>query len=207
MKKIGLIAAALLTISQTAFAMLPLTERNISAAQKYGVERKSVPLGEVIAPWTIYDRKQTNKYGLRERVVVYTPYLTAAVDAQQKATQGGKATVAQGVAVAKQYNGVLALGVTLSTSVKLDPKNLTVKMYQGNKVVEPYYKSLNTANQRDMQVLNQTTGALQTANVWDIQYYVYFDLRKLNPNRTMVLAAIDEYGGTREFVINLSKLN
>ncbi len=207
MKKIGLIAVALLTVTQTAFAMLPLTDNTISAAQKYGVERKGVTLGEVIAPWTIYDRKQTNKYGLRERVVVYTPYLTAAVDAQQKASNGETATLAQGMQVAKQYSGVLALGVNLSTSVKLDPKNLTVKMYQGNNVLEPYYKSLNTASQRDMQVLNQTTGALQTANVWDIQYYVYFDLSKLNAKRTMVLAATDEYGGTREFVINLDKLN
>ena len=63
--------------------MLPLTDGAISQAQVYGLERRNAPLGELVAPWTVYDRKQTNKYGLRERVIVYTPYLTAAVDAQQ----------------------------------------------------------------------------------------------------------------------------
>ena len=207
MKTIGLAAAVLLMFSQTAYAMLPLTENTIQGAQLYGVERKGVSLGEVLAPWTIYDRKQKNKFGLRERVVVYTPYLTAAVDAQQKANNGQTATLAQGMEIAKQYNGVLALGLTISTSVKLEPKNLTVKMYQGNNVLEPYFISLNAASQRDMQVLNPATKQLQNAHVWDVQYYVYFDLSKLNAGRTMVLAATDEYGGTREFVINLTKLN
>ena len=207
MKKLLLAAALLLTFSNTAFAMLPLTDGTIEKAQHYGVERKGVSLGEVLAPWTIYDRKQKNKFGLRERAVVYTPYLTAAVDAQQKASRGETPTLAQGMQVAKQYNGVLALGLTISTSVKLEPKNLTVKMYQGSNVLEPYYISLNTASQRDMQVLNPKTKVLQNAHVWDVQYYVYFDLSKLNASRTMVLAATDEYGGTREFVIKLTKLN
>ena len=197
----------LLTFSNTAFAMLPLTDGMIEKAQLYGVERKGASLSEVLAPWTIYDRKQKNKFGLRERAVVYTPYLTAAVDAQQRASRGEKPTIAEGMQVAKQYNGVLALGLTISTSVKLEPKHLTVKMYQGSNVLEPYYVSLNTAAQRDMQVLNRKTKTLQNVHVWDIQYYVYFDLSKLNAGRTMVLAATDEYGGTREFVINLTKLN
>ena len=207
MKKFLLAAAMLLTFSNTAFAMLPLTDGMVEKAQLYGVERKGASLSEVLAPWTIYDRKQKNKFGLRERAVVYTPYLTAAVDAQQRASRGEKPTIAEGMQVAKQYNGVLALGLTISTSVKLEPKNLKVKMYQGSNVLEPYYISLNTAAQRDMQVLNRKTKTLQNVHVWDIQYYVYFDLSKLNAGRTMVLAAADEYGGTREFVINLTKLN
>lgn len=39
---------------------------------------------ELLAGWTVADRKKTNKFGSRERIVVYTPYVVAAVDAQGK---------------------------------------------------------------------------------------------------------------------------
>ncbi len=131
MKKLGVVAALCLLFSQPAFAMVPLTPNAVQSAQAYGVERKGASLSEVLAPWTVYDRKQMNPYGLRERVVVYTPYLTAAVDARSTANNGDAPTVDQGMKVAKQYDGVLALGVNLSTTVKLDASKLKVKLYQG----------------------------------------------------------------------------
>ena len=133
--------------------------------------------------------------------------MTAAVDARQRASEGNTPTVAQGMKVAKQYDGVLALGLNLSTSVKLEPKNLKVKLYQGQKVLEPYYCNLNSASQRDMEIPNKQSGELEDNNVWDLQYFVYFDLTKVDPSRTMVLAATDEYGGTREFVLKLTAMN
>ena len=138
---------------------------------------------------------------------MYTPYLTAAVDAQQTGKNGQKPTPEQGLKVAKQYDGVLALGLNISTSVKLEPKSLKVKMYQGTNVFEPYYVNLNSASQRDMEIPNKQSGELEDNNVWDLQYFVYFDLTKVDPSRTMVLAATDEYGGTREFVLKLTAMN
>jgi len=207
MKKLGVVAAFCLLFSQPAFAMVPLTPNAVQSAQAYGVERKGASLSEVLAPWTVYDRKQMNPYGLRERVVVYTPYLTAAVDARSTANNGDTPTVDQGMKVAKQYDGVLALGVNLSTTVKLDASKLKVKLYQGQNVLTPYYKNLNSASQRDMQVLNKVSGDLEDANVWDLEYYVYFDLSKVNPAKPMVMNAYDEYGGTRQFVLNLATMN
>lgn len=207
MKKLGLMAAFCLLCSQPAFAMVPLTPNAVQSAQAYGVERKGASLSEVLAPWTVYDRKQMNPYGLRERVVVYTPYLTAAVDARSTANNGNTPTVDQGMKVAKQYDGVLALGVNLSTTVKLDAQKLKVKLYQGQNVLTPYYVNLNSASQRDMQVLNKDSGELEDANVWDLEYYVYFDLSKVNSAKPMVMNAYDEYGGIRQFVLNLSNMN
>lgn len=207
MKKLGLVAALCLLCSQPAFAMVPLTPNAVQSAQAYGVERKGASLSEVLAPWTVYDRKQMNPYGLRERVVVYTPYLTAAVDARSTANNGDTPTVDQGMKVAKQYDGVLALGVNLSTTVKLEANKLKVKLYQGQNVLTPYYVNLNSASQRDMQVLDKESGDLQDANVWDLEYYVYFDLSKVNPTKPMVMNAYDEYGGTRQFVLNLANMN
>ena len=37
--------------------------------------------------------------------------------------------------------------------------------------------------------------------------YVYFDLSKVNPAKPMVMNAYDEYGGTRQFVLNLATMN
>ena len=96
MKKVGFLAAALLLVSQTAFAMLPLTDGPSVRPRSMAWSGETAPLGELVAPWTVYDRKQTNKYGLRERVIVYTPYLTAAVDAQQTGKNGQKPTPEQG---------------------------------------------------------------------------------------------------------------
>lgn len=67
MKKTGLLLVALLTLTQSAYAMLPLTENNIAAAQLYGSQRKGASDLELVAPWTVYDRKQTNRYGVREK--------------------------------------------------------------------------------------------------------------------------------------------
>ena len=58
-----------------------------------------------------------------------------------------------------------------------------------------------------MQVLNKVSGDLEDANVWDLEYYVYFDLSKVNPAKPMVMNAYDEYGGTRQFVLNLATMN
>jgi hypothetical protein len=207
MKKIGLIVTALLCLTQSAYAMLPITENNIERAQQYGVERKGASTLELVAPWTIYDRKLLNKYGLGEKTVVYTPYLMAALDAQSAAKGGTTASLARGMKVAKDYQGVLALAVTVSTTSKLEPKNLRVRMYQGTNVIDPYYTNLNSAKQRSMQVSPGQGQALQKVNVWDLQYFVYFDLTKLNAQRPMVFAVTDKAGGTREFVINLTKVN
>ena len=111
------------------------------------------------------------------------------------------------VQLAKAYDGVLALGVTISTTTKLEPKFLKVKMYQGTNVVEPYYTKLNHAARRKMKVNSAAAGGVVTVNVWDDQYYIYFDLKKLDPKRTMVLAVTDEVGGTREYVLKLDKVN
>ena len=67
MKKTGLLLVALLTLTQSAYAMLPLTENNIAAAQLYGSQRKGASDLELVAPWTVYDRKQTNRYGVGKK--------------------------------------------------------------------------------------------------------------------------------------------
>ena len=78
-------------------------------------------------------------------------------------------------------------------------------MYQGTNVIDPYYTNLNSAKQRSMEVSSDQ--GLQTVGVWDQQFFVYFDLTKLDAQRAMVFAVTDQYGGTREFVINLTKVN
>lgn len=87
-EKTGLLLVALLTLTQSAYAMLPLTENNIAAAQLYGSQRKGASDLELVAPWTVYDRKQTNRYGVGEKTVMYTPYLMAAIDAKSLAEMG-----------------------------------------------------------------------------------------------------------------------
>ena len=42
--------------------------------------------------------------------------------------------------------------------------------------------------------------------VWDLQYFTYFDLSKLDPNQRMVLSVSDQAGGDCEFVLEIPNL-
>ena len=75
MKKTGLLLVALLTLTQSAYAMLPLTENNIAAAQLYGSQRKGASDLELVAPWTVYDRTvmASGKKRLCTRLILWQP--------------------------------------------------------------------------------------------------------------------------------------
>ena len=67
MKKTGIAACCPSDTDPIGLRHAPLTENNIAAAQLYGSQRKGASDLELVAPWTVYDRKQTNRYGVGEK--------------------------------------------------------------------------------------------------------------------------------------------
>jgi len=246
MRKILLFLVGLFYFMGTAQAMMPINEETVQAAQIYGVSQKDAATEALLDKWTITDRKQTNKFGARERIVVYTPYVVAAVDAQGKAKTGQKANADLGLALAREYNGILALGVIIDSSFQVEPKYLKAYITQDGQIFAPYNITLDKSVMRDLKInrrtllasgkfqnstqektelykekmdLDQKTqDALQestssvspseqvTIKIWNMQYFIYFDLAKLNQTKPMVLTIFDQAGGNREFEINLGTM-
>ena len=247
MGKILLFLAGFFYFMGTVQAMMPITAETVQAAQQYGVSQKNVSTEELLTRWTVADRKQTNKFGSRERIVVYTPYVVAAVDAQSKTVNGQKVNVDSGLTLAKEYNDILALGVIIDSSFQVEPKYLKAYITQGRQVLMPYNVTLDKAVMRDLKVNRRTLMAsdkFQTSvqektdlykdkveldqktqevlqegssanspaeqviiKIWNMQYFIYFDLVKLDLTKPMVLTISDQAGGVREFEINLVTMN
>ncbi len=145
MKKIILALAILMGFCQVSNAMLPIDETNVKAAQNFGLTQKNTTTDRMLAPWTVQDRKKANKYGLNERAIVYSPYATVAVSAQSAAKAGKTVSLEESMAVAKEYDGILAVGLVIDSTFKVEPKYLKIKLYQEDAVVEPYATTLEKA--------------------------------------------------------------
>ncbi len=255
MRKIILTMAALLCFCNSVYAMAPIDAATVKAAAIYGVSKKAATTDQVLAGWTAQDRKETNKFGNNERAIVFTPYLAVALKNHATAAAGGAAlTPEENMAIAKEYDGVLAVSLILNSSFKVEPKYLKIRMYQGSNVAEPYYTTLEAANTRivpmtqaqldsktktpglsaaeqaklnavkkdvetrSKQAVNsgkvpqQKAGVPNTpaktleVQVWDLQYFTYFDLSKLDATKHMVLTVADQGGGEREFVLEIPNI-
>lgn len=145
MKKILLLSMLVLCFVQTAYAVLPVSQSNVQSAQMFGMGQKDVSTAKLLSGWTIYDSKKQNIYGNHEHVVVYTPYLATAVDAQTAAKRGESSTIQRGLELAKEYDGILALGVVLNTTFKAEPKLIKIQLTANGKIYQPYYTSLERA--------------------------------------------------------------
>lgn len=242
MSKVFLLLAVLFYFTGIVQAMAPVDVENVQVAQTYGASKKNLSAGVLLNKWTVADSKKTNRFGIDERIIVYTPYAVAAVDAQDKAKNGQKVDVNDGVALAKAYDGILALGAIINSSFRVEPKSLTVHIVQGKKILLPYNITLDKASAHDLKISRDKllfTGKFKNASdkktasstdkgnlsgavannaagdvsddivvqVWNMQYFIYFDLTKIDIARPMLLTITDQASGDREFKINLMDMN
>lgn len=145
MKKIILLSMLVLCLAQTAYAVLPVSQSNVQSAQMFGMGQKDVSTAKLLSGWTVYDSKKQNIYGNQEHIVIYTPYLATAVDAQTAAKRGESSTIQRGLDLAKEYDGILALGIVLNTTFKAEPKLIKIQLTADGKIYQPYYTSLEKA--------------------------------------------------------------
>ncbi len=178
MKKLVLLGLFIMCLSQTAHAILPASQGNVQSAQMFGMGQKDSSTESLLAGWTIYDNKKQNPYGNKEHIIIYTPYLATAVDAQNTAKKGEKSNVQHGLDLAKQYDGILAIGVVLNTTFKAEPKLLKIQLLAGGKTYLPYYTSLEKATETTVRIPKKvlagggnTTGisAQEKAKLYQVQ--------------------------------------
>lgn len=151
----------LLTFCQTTFAMLGISDQMIGGAQEYGRSKVALPVNELQKPWTVNEALKENIYADSERIIVYTPYLIVAMDAQNKAKAFEEIKLEDSRNLASGYEQALVIGTIIDAPEKTIPENLQVAILQGDKNLPPYYGELVTASSSE-KVIEKT--AVQDKN-------------------------------------------
>ncbi|MPM68406.1 hypothetical protein SDC9_115338 [bioreactor metagenome] len=161
MKTFFAVCCLLLTFCQTTFAMLGISDQMIGGAQEYGRSKVALPVNELQKPWTVNEALKENIYADSERIIVYTPYLIVAMDAQNKAKAFEEIKLEDSRNLASGYEQALVIGAIIDAPEKTIPENLQVAILQGDKNLPPYYGELVTASSSE-KVIEKT--AVQDKN-------------------------------------------
>ncbi|MGE4589111.1 MAG: hypothetical protein AB7E34_06000 [Acidaminococcaceae bacterium] len=154
--KIFIVACCVLfTLCQPAFAMLGISDQMIGSAQEYGKSRVALQVNELQKPWTINEYLRKNIYADSERIIVYTPYLIVAMDAQNKAKAFEEVKLEDSRNLASGYVQALIIGAIIDAPEKNKPDNLQVSVVQGDKNLLPYYSELVSASSTE-KVIEKT---------------------------------------------------
>ena len=161
MKTFFAVCCLLLTFCQTTFAMLGISDQMIGGAQEYGRSKVALPVNELQKTWTVNEALKENIYADSERIIVYTPYLIVAMDAQNKAKAFEEIKLEDSRNLASGYEQALVIGAIIDAPEKTIPENLQVAILQGDKNLPPYYGELVTASSSE-KVIEKT--AVQDKN-------------------------------------------
>jgi hypothetical protein len=140
MKKL-LILLAVLCFSQTCLAFLPVTDDNLQAAMRYGLVRSNKAEfsdEEFLAPWTVPESSLTNPYRSKERVLVYTPYMLATLQARHLAVAKQPFALADIKKFVHDYDGITIIGAVVNTPLLLKTADFHVVLEQGTLTLLPY---------------------------------------------------------------------
>ena len=235
-------------------AMLKVSDQMLGAAQEYGKSRTAVAIGDFTMPWTVNESLGKNIYAAGEKLIVYTPYLVVAMDAQNKAKAMEEIKLSDSRLLASDYEQVLVIGAIIDSPEKTPLDDLKVVIEQGEKMLAPYHKELVAANPTE-KVIDKpvngtpnenekiaeektTTGEKKALDiikenlsekllpkepavtngtapssvsvkmpVWNLQYYFYFEMTKLDTSLPLVLKVEDKSAGEREFRFHLANMD
>lgn len=167
MKIFAIVFCLLLTFCQQTFAMLAISDQMIGAAQEYGRSKAAVSANELQKPWTVNEALKENIYADIESIIVYTPYLIVAMDAQNKAKAFDEIKLEDSRNLAAGYDQALVIGAIIDAPEKLNPANLQVVLLQGDKKLLPYYGELISASSTE-KVIEKT--AEQNKNITGVNH-------------------------------------
>lgn len=234
-------------------AMLRVSDQMLGAAQEYGRSKTAVAIGDFTMPWTVNESLGKNIYAAGEKVIVYTPYLVVAMDAQNKAKAFEEIKLSDSRLLASEYEQVLVIGAIIDAPEKTALNDLQVVIEQGEKLLTPYHKELVAANSTE-KVIEKPVNGTQNENektadgkttdgkkaidivkenisekllpkeptvtgvtgpgsvsvkmpVWNLQYYFYFEMTKLDTSLPLVLKVSDDLAGEREFRFHLANMD
>ena len=172
MKKVFLILVGLLTMAQISFAALPVTDANLQSAMLYGITRSNkAEFSDAVFlnPWAIAESAKTNPYRYNERVVLYTPYMLAALDARTMTANKQKFSLNDIKQFVKEYDGITVIGATVNTPVLLKASDFHVTLVQGTTTLIPYASELLLAKYLQLPAMKNGSKAAIAAKMASLQ--------------------------------------
>ena len=212
------------SILSQCFAFLPMTDENMMKAINYGVSGKqdNRNMPDFLNPWKIAERTLKNPYRQKESIVLYTPFLLAAIHARDKVEESRVPELADIRAAVKEYEGITLIGARINAPVVLKEGEYTVKLMQEKTVLSPYAATFLSWEMIDVVDREATEKAakekkpekeadimrpdkkpapvMKKAAVLDYQFY--FDDSQFKPNQRFFILISDKYCGERRFEIN-----
>lgn len=104
------------------FALAPITDANLTKAVNYGISGKqdNLTLRQFLQPWVIPEELQKNPFRRRESVVLYTPYLLAAIYARDQIAEQKLPDLAEIRENVAEYEGITLIGAVLNCPIMLE---------------------------------------------------------------------------------------
>lgn len=220
-------------ITRTSSAMMNITDHMVGSAQEYGKVRiaDTITMEEFQKPWTVDEISGKNIYAVKEHIILYTPYLLVAMDAQNKARAYEMVKAEDGKALADDFKGILVVGAIIDAPERITAEKLEAYIVQNDIKLPTYHVELIAANSTQKVVNKKITinepekskkgkqssdaaeniEKVETVSVkmpvWNLQYYLYFDLDQLNSTLPMSLFINDDNAGERQFKFHLVSMD
>lgn len=135
------------------FALAPVTDANLTKAVNYGISGKqdNLTLWQFLQPWVIPEQLQKNPFRRRECVVLYTPYLLAAIHARDQIAEQKLPDLAEIRENVAEYEGITLIGVVLNCPMMLEKEAFKVRLLQNKREIEPYAVTFLAGNTIDIE--------------------------------------------------------
>lgn len=143
MRKLFLVLA-FCCITMPCLALVPLTDQHLAAAVNYGISSRQdgLSLERFLEPWLIKEKLRKNPFRQQENLVIYSPYLLAAIHARDKVEAREMPRLEDIRAAVEEYEGILLVGAVLNTPASMKKEDFTVQLVQKKNLVSPYAVTL-----------------------------------------------------------------
>lgn len=177
------------------FAIAPLNEQTITAAQKYGIDNSKIKLGLFLKPWLSYEETSSKLDETAETAHIYTSYLLIATDAKEATLKNKKVTLQDSEKVIIDYNDILSFSIKVSGENDIFAQNLVAIIVQGDNVV------------KSVKIIPQAVSYNEKNKKYSAGSFVYFKESSIELGKPIKLIISTSDNNKHCFYFDLAKIN
>lgn len=177
------------------FAIAPLNEQTITAAQKYGIDNSKINLGLFLKPWLSYEETSSKLDETAETAHIYTSYLLIATDAKEATLKNKKVTLQDSEKVIIDYNDILSFSIKVSGENDIFAQNLVAIIVQGDNVV------------KSVKIIPQAVSYNEKNKKYSAGSFVYFKESSIELGKPIKLIISTSDNNKHCFYFDLAKIN
>ena len=177
------------------FAIAPLNEQSITAAQKYGIDNSKINLGLFLKPWLAYEETSSKLDETAETAHIYTSYLLIATDAKEATLKNKKVTLQDSEKVIIDYNDILSFSIKVSGENDIFAQNLVAIIVQGDNVV------------KSVKIIPQAVIYNEKNKIYSAVSFLYFKESSIELGKPIKLIISTSDNNKHCFYFDLAKIN